>query len=93
MGESQGLALGHVGSDILLVNLSLNLVVDEDHHNVAPLSGLSNGFDLEPGLLGLGPALGTLTQANAHIAAGILQVHGVGVALRAVADDGDLLAV
>ena len=31
-------------------------------------------------------------QADAHVAAGILQVQGVGVALGAVADDGDLLA-
>ncbi len=93
MGKGQGLALGHVGSDILLVDLGLNLIVDQDHNNVSPLSGLGNGLDRQSGLLSLSAALGTLTQADAHVAAGILQVQGMGMSLRAVADDSDLLTV
>ena len=93
MGEGQGLALGHVGSDILLIDVGLDLIIDQHHHDVAPLGGLGHGLDLKTGLLGLGPALGALAQTHADVTAGILQVHGVGVALRTEADDGDLLAV
>ena len=93
VGEGQGLALGHVGRDVLLVYLGLDLVVDEEHHDIAPLGGVRHGLDLQAGLLGLGPALGALTQAHADVAAGVLQVEGVGVALGAVTDNGDLLAV
>ena len=93
MGEGQGLALGHVGSDVLLIDLGLHLVVDEHHDDVAPLGGLGNGLDGQAGLLRLGPVLGALAQTHAHVAAGVLQVEGMGVALGAVADDGDLFAV
>ncbi len=93
VGEGQGLALGHVGGDVPVVDLGLHLVVDEDHHDIRPLSGGGDGFHRQPGGLGGGPALGALPQAHAHIAAGVLQVQGVGVALGAVADDGDLFAL
>ena len=93
VGKGQGLALGHIGGDVLLVDVGLDLVVDEHHHDVAPLGSLGDGHDLQAGGLRLGPALGTGPQAHANVAAGILQVEGMGVALRAVADDGDLLAV
>ena len=93
MGEGQGLALGHVGGDGILIDVGLDLVVDEQHHDVAPLGGVLHRLDLKSGLLGLGPVLGPGAEAHAHVAAGVLQVEGVGVALGAVADDGDLLAV
>ena len=93
MGKSQGLALGHIGGDVLFIDLGLHLVVDQDHDDIRPLSGGGDGLDRQPGLLGVGPVLGALPQADADIAAGVLQVEGVGVALGAVADDGDLLAL
>ena len=93
VGEGQGLALGHVGGDVLLVHLGLDLVVNEHHHDVAPLGGFGDGLDGEARLLRLSPVFGALPQTHTHLAAGILQVQRVGVALRAVADDGDLLAV
>ena len=37
--------------------------------------------------------LGTRTQANSYIDAGVFQVAGVRVALRTVADDGNFLAL
>src|SRR6478752_1312524 len=43
--------------------------------------------------LGLGLALAALGEADAHVDAGVAKVEGVGVALAAVADDGDLLAL
>ena len=93
MGESQGLALGHVGGDILFVDLGLRLVVDEHHHDIRPLGGGGDGLDRQPGLFGVGPVLGALAQAHAHIAAGVPQVEGMGVALGAIADDGNLPAL
>ncbi len=93
VGESQGLALGHVGGDVLLVDLGLRLVVDEHHHDVCPLRRSGHRADRQPGLFGVGPVLGALAEAHAHVAAGILQVEGVGVALGAVADDGDFLTL
>ena len=93
MGEGQGLALGHVGGDVLLVDLGLDLVVDEHHHDVRPLGRLGDGLDGKAGVLGVLPVSGALPQAHTHLTAGILQVEGVGVALGAVADDGDLSAL
>ena len=93
MGEGQGLALGHVGGDALLVHVGLDLVIDQDHDDVAPLGGLLDGLHLQTGLLGVGPVLRALAQAHAHVAAGVLQVQRVGVTLGAIADDGDLLPV
>ena len=43
VGEGQGLALGEVGLDALLVELGLLLVVDEDHDDVGGLGGLGAG--------------------------------------------------
>ena len=37
--------------------------------------------------------IGYGSQGHAHVAAGILQVEGMGVTLGAIADDGDLFAV
>ena len=93
MGEGQGIALHQVGLDVPLVDVGLDLVVDEHHHDVAPLGGVGHGHHLQAGSLRLGPALRALPQAHADLAAGILQVQGMGVALGAIADDGDLLAV
>ena len=93
MGKGQGVALLQIGGDILFVNVGLDLVVDEHHHDVAPLGGLGNGLDGKPRGLRLGPVLGAFPQAHADLAAGVFQVQGMGMALRAVADHGDLLAV
>ncbi len=93
VGKGQGVAILQVGGNVLLVHISLDLVVDKHHHDVAPLGGLSDGHHLQAGLLGILPVLGAGAQAHAHVAAGILQIQGMGVALRAVADDGDLLTV
>ena len=39
VGERQGLALGQVGRDILLVHIRLLLVGDQDHDDIGGLSG------------------------------------------------------
>ena len=93
VGEHDGLAGGQVGGDILLIHIGLLLVVDQDHDDICCLSSLGSGHDGEAVLLSHGPALAALIQADDDIAAGITQVHGVGMALGAITDDGDLLTV
>ena len=93
VGKGQGVAVLQIGGDVSLIHIGLDLVVDEHHHDVAPLGGLGNGLDGKPRGLRLGPVLGAFPQAHADLAAGVFQVQGMGMALRAVADHGDLLAV
>jgi hypothetical protein len=91
VGEHQHLALAEPALDRLLVDLALGLVGEEDHHDVAGLRGLVHRHDLEAVLLGARPALRALVEAHDHVLPRVLQVQRVGVALAAVADDGDLL--
>ena len=91
MGKGQGLALGEVGLDGLLVELGLLLVVDEDHDDIGGLGGGGGGHDGEALALGPGPALAALIEAHDDLHAAVLQVQRVGVALGAVADDGHRL--
>ena len=93
VGESQSLASGQVGRDVLLVHIGLILVVDEDHDDVSQLGSFGHGVDLETVLLSDGPGLAALAQADDDVTAGIPEILSVGMALGAVADDRDLLAV
>ena len=93
MGEGEGVAGLEVVLDVLLVDLGLDFVGDEDHDDVGLLRRVVHAHDLEAGLLGLLGGRGALAQANADVNAGVQKVQRVGVALRAVADDGDLLAL
>ena len=92
MGKGQGLALGQVGLDALLIQGSLLLVVNQDHDNVGGFGGVSGGHDGQALGFGLGPALGALIQAHDDVDAAVFQVQGMGVTLGAIADDGDGLA-
>ena len=93
MGKGDGLAGGEVGGNVLLVHIGLILIVDEDHDDVGGLGGLGDGHHLEAVLLGHGPGLAALAQADDDVTAGVPEILSVGVTLRAVADDGNLLAV
>ncbi len=94
MGEHQRGAVLHVGMQMVAVDLGLQLVGREHHHHVRPLGGLGHLHDLELLALGLLDALGTLAQRDRHVLdAGIAQVERMGMALAAVADDDDLLAL
>ncbi|MPN21525.1 hypothetical protein SDC9_168905 [bioreactor metagenome] len=93
VGESQGCALLDVGLDVFLVHLRDVLVRQQDHDEVCSLDRLIDFLDLQAGSLGLVPRRATLAHGDGDLDAGIVQVLGVGVALRAIADDGDLLAL
>ena len=89
VGEHERLAGGHVGSDLVVIEIGLYVIGHQDHHHVGRLSGIGGGKDFESGGLGLGGALAAGAETDHYIDAGIAQIQSVGVALAAVADDGD----
>ena len=93
MGEEHEVALGEVRPDLGPEDGGLLLVRQEHHHHVGIPYGVGDGHDREAVLFGLGPALRALVEPDGDVAAGVLQVQGVGVALAAVAQDGDLALV
>ncbi len=89
--EGQRAALLEVGGNAVLVDLPLVLVGSEDHHQVGALHRFGDFLDLEAGTLGLGPGLGALAQTDGDIDSTVLEVLRMGVALRTVTEDDDLL--
>ncbi len=87
------LPVGQVGLDVGVVDLGRGLVGGQVHDDVGPLADLGDGADLEAGLAGALGVGGVGAKADADVNAGVLEVEGVGVALRAVADDGDFLGL
>ena len=94
VGEHKRRALLHVVVQVLAVDVALQFVGGEHHDEVGPFGGLGDFHHLEAGgfrLLGRGR---TLAERNGDfLDAGILQVERMGVALAAIADDDDLLAL
>jgi len=92
--EHQRRALFHVVVQVLAVDVALQFIRGEHHHEIGPFGGLGDFHHLEAGglrLLGRGRAL---AERNGHfLDAGILQVQCVGVTLTAIADDDDLFAL
>jgi hypothetical protein len=82
-----------VRRDLLGIELLLLLVRRQDHDHVRVLHRLGDALDREPGLLRLGRRRRTLAQADGDVHAAVLEVQRVRVALRAVADDRDLLSL
>ncbi len=83
----------HVGGDLGVVDLGGGLVGGEVHDDVGPGGDLGDRADHQPGVAGAGGVGGVGAQAYADFYAGVLEVEGVGVALRAVADDGYFLGL
>ncbi len=93
MPEQDHVALGDAVADLRLPHLAVQLVGEQDHHEVAAAGGLDDRQHLQTLLARLGDGLGVLAQPDHDLDAGVLEVERVGVALGAVADDGDGLAV
>src|SRR5512132_771617 len=93
VGEEQGVAGVEVGGDVALVQVALHGVGDQDHDQVGPGGRLGRAGHGQPGRLGGGPAPGALGQSDPDLAARVVQGQGVGVALGAVAEHGDLAGV
>ena len=93
VGKGQRGTLFEVGLDVLFIERSLLLVVDEDHDDIGGLDGVTRNHDLEAGGGGGVDGFGALVEPDDDVGAGILQVERVGVALAAVTDDRDGLAL
>ncbi len=94
VGEGQGGALLHVRGQVGIIQLGLQLVGGQDHDHIGPGSGLGGGHDLQAlafGLLDGGRAGAQGDRDVGH--AGVAQVQDMGMALRAVADNGNLLGL
>ena len=93
MSEGQSSARLQVRLNLLLVDLSLVLIRQQDHDDIGFGDRFRHGLDLEALLLGVIHGLGGRAQADDDVNAGIAQVQRVGVALGAVTENGDLLAI
>ena len=93
VGEHEQVAVGDPVGDLRVPDLGLLLVGEQDHHDVAAAGGVGDVEHLEAGGLGLRAAGGVGAQPDDDVDAGVLQVERVGVALRAVAEDRDGLAL
>jgi hypothetical protein len=93
VGEHEGDVGLHVGRDLGVVDLGGGLVGSEVHDDVGPLADVGHGIDDEAGGARAGGAGRVGAKADADINARVLEVERVGVALRAVADDGDFFGL
>ena len=94
VGEHQRRAVLHVGVQVIGVNVGLQLVRRQHHHDVGPFGRLGDLLHRQLLRLRLLHSLRILAQRHRDLLdAGVAQIEGVGVALAAVADDGDFLAL
>ena len=78
--------------NLVAVNLSNVFVRQQDHDDVSDFNGFSHFLNFQASVLSFAPGSAAFTQTNNHVHAGFVQVQGVGMALRAVTDDGNGLA-
>ena len=93
MGKSQGAATLQVGSDFGFVYVGLLFIRDQDHGHISCSHGFRHSLDFQAGGTGHIGGFAAFVQANHHIDAAFFQVQGMGMALAAVADDGDGLTL
>ncbi len=94
VGEQQRRARLHVGFKALTINIGLQFVGRQHHDDVGPFGGFGHFHDLEALAFALGGGGRALAQGDDHVLhAGFAHVEHMGMALRAVADDRDLLAL
>ena len=91
--EEDRVAVLEVRLDRLGVELALRRVGRQHHDQVGLGRGLGRREHPQALVLGLGPALGALGQADPDVDAGVAQRQRVRVALAAVAEHGDLAAL
>ena len=65
----------------------------QDHDHVGGLDRVGDLGHLQASAFGLGPGGSALAQTHRHLDTRFVQVLCVGMALRAIADDGDVLAL
>jgi hypothetical protein len=93
VGEHQEVARGDPIADLALPELGLLLVREQDHHDVALARRVGDRGHAKAVALRLFDRGGVLAEADHYVDAGVLQVQRMGVALRAIAEDGHGLSV
>ena len=93
VGEYQRRALLDIGLDIVGVHATDLLVRQQNHHDVRRAHGVGYFSDLQAGFFNFRPRGAAFTQAHHHLDAAVVQVLRVGVALAAIADDGNGFAL
>ena len=92
VSEDQRIARLQIGRDALAVDVALDFVIDQNHDDVGFFGRIFHRLDNQTGFFRLAPGLGAGAQPDPNIQPAILQVERVGMALRAVADHGELFA-
>src|SRR4051812_14401297 len=93
VGKHQRLACGEMGRDGVAVELGLLGIGREDHDYVGPRGGFRGCVDGQAFLLRFGNGSTARLQSYAYGNTAIAKIQGMRVALRAVTDDRDLLAL
>ena len=91
--EGEGGAGAQIALDVVLPDRGLMLVGREDHQDVGPFGRFLVRQHLEAGALRLGGRSRAGAERDGNfLHAAVTQVLRMGMALRAIAEDGDLLA-
>ena len=94
MRERQRGAGAHVGSQMLAVQVALAFIGGQHHHHIGPFGGGGRVHDFNASALGLGNGGRARAQRHGQLFhAAVLQVQRMGVALAAIADNGDFFAL
>ena len=94
VGEHQRRAVLHVGVEMIAIDVALQFVGRQHHHHVGPFGGVGDIEHLELLALRLLRRARTRAQRHRHLLdAGVAQIERMGMALAAIADNGDLLAL
>ena len=90
VGKGDGGAVLEVVVDVFLVGFGLQFIGHCEHDQVAPCGGFGDAHDLQAFALGLGGGGGTFAKGHDNVlGAAVAQIEGMGMALRAIAEDGD----
>ena len=93
MAEQQQVAGRDAVGDLVAPDLAVLLVGQQDHHDVAARGGVGDAGHLEPGAARLLDRRRAVAQADHDVDPRVLEVERMRVALGAVAQDRDGLAV
>ena len=94
MGKGQRRARAQIGVDVVGINGGLMLVGGQDHEHVGPSGGFRVRHDLEARTLCLLGGGGAGAQRDRDFGdAAVTQILRMGMTLRTIAQDGDLLAL
>ena len=93
MREGEGGTLLDVGFDLIFVEVALKFVGGQNHDHIGITNRVGGVFYGQASGFCLGCRRRAFAQRDGNINARVFQVVGMGMPLRAVADDGDFLAL